>query len=158
MNADDISICGLLEVEDVAASFHPTHLLSLIEPGRRMRRPDTINRKNHLIMMFQDTWNADLLLAPTPEHMSRIDAWVESLPEGSRLLIHCFAGVGRSPGVGLGILAKSMPLAEAVAKVLEIRPEALPNPLIVKLWDHHLGLGGQLLAALEKNLGFTFED
>ncbi|MEQ8823398.1 MAG: hypothetical protein RIC14_03395 [Filomicrobium sp.] len=158
MPVQEVAICGLVEVEETAALFKATHLLSLIEPGRRLRRPDTIERANHLVLMFKDTWNPRLLLAPAEEHIVRINEWVDSLPSGSRLLVHCFAGVGRSPGVALGILAKSMPPERAVEMVFELRPIAAPNALVVKLWDQVLGFDGKLLGALEEAIGVKLED
>ncbi len=158
MKANQIAICGLLEVEEVSASFGATHLLSLLEPGRKISRPESIAKANHLTLGFQDTWDQSLMLAPTIEHIERIDGWVDNQPADARLIVHCFAGVGRSPGTALGILAKSMPPDEAVDAVFKLRPQAVPNALVVRLWDQRLGLAGKLLAALQEALGCDLDN
>ncbi len=93
-----------------------------------------------------------MLLAPKPDHMVRINDWVEALPDESRLLIHCIAGVGRSPAVALGLLAKNHSPDAAMQILLDIRPEAVPNILIVTYWDELLQLNGKLANVLSKNL------
>ena len=158
MKANQIAICSLLEVEEVSASFGATHLLSLLEPGRKIGRPESIAKANHLTLWFQDTWDPNLLLAPTIEHIERIDGWVDNQPADARLLVHCFAGVSRSPGAALGILAKSMPPEKAVEALFKLRPEAVPNALVVRLWDRRLGLEGTLLGSLQETLGFDLDN
>ena len=64
------------------------------------------------------------------------------------ILVHCTAGVGRSPAIGLAILAQKLgpnKEQEALDELLRIRPESVPNLLIVKHADAILGRSGRLL-------------
>ena len=158
MKAPQIAICRLLEVEEISTSFGATHLLSLLEPGRKIFRPEAMPKANHLTLCFQDTWDPKLLAAPTAEHIERIDNWVDAQSEDARLLVHCFAGVSRSPGAALGILAKSMPPEKAVEALFKLRPQAVPNPLVVRIWDDRLRLEGKLLGSLQKILQYDCDN
>ncbi len=68
-----------------------------------------------------------------------------------KVLIHCEAGVSRSPAAALILYACWLGPGregEAMRRVLTQRPLALPNRRMVELADHLLERGGRLLAAL----------
>jgi predicted protein tyrosine phosphatase len=59
--------------------------------------------------------------------------------------------MGRSAGIGLAILASRLRNGaeeQALAELLEIRPEATPNLVVVKLADQILGRNGALVSAV----------
>jgi len=59
--------------------------------------------------------------------------------------------VGRSAGIGLAILASRFGAGaeeQALAEVLNIRPEATPNLVVVKLADQILGRNGALVSVV----------
>jgi hypothetical protein len=67
------------------------------------------------------------------------------------LLVHCTAGVGRSPAIGLAILAvQDGPGNEehSLNRLLITRPESVPNLHIVALADAILGRSGALVEAV----------
>jgi predicted protein tyrosine phosphatase len=69
----------------------------------------------------------------------------------ARLLCHCVAGIGRSGAAGLAILADRLgpdQEADALAQLLTIRPEAVPNLALTRAADQVLGRGGRLTAAV----------
>lgn len=142
-----LAVCGLGEVRRKAEQFKASHLISVIHPANRVLRPPGMSGRCHLRMEMDDTADEADALAPCASHVEEIDGWVDGLPGDSRILIHCLAGISRSTAVTLGILAKVHPPAIAVRKLRRLRPEATPNPLIVALWDTHLGCGGTLVAA-----------
>lgn len=87
---------------------------------------------------------------PRSEHMRAIFQFSDSLP-GEPLLVHCRAGISRSTGVALCLIVRGMHtrrapleriLDEAPGILLQIRPQAAPNPLILEL-----GLGEFMTAA-----------
>ena len=68
-----------------------------------------------------------------------------------RLLVHCQAGISRSSGIALAILAARMGAGNehsAVQELFRIRPEAVPNLHVVELADQHLARGGRLVEAV----------
>lgn len=75
--------------------------------------------------------------------------------EGRRLrvLIHCHAGISRSPAAALALLADALGPgreAEAVETIYASIPCCLPNSLMVRDADRLLGAGGRLAAASEE--------
>lgn len=71
--------------------------------------------------------------------------------ESGTVLIHCHAGKSRSVAIALGALALSHPdkdETELLALLLEIRPVAAPNILIVEMVDKIAGRDGKLLQAV----------
>ncbi len=68
-----------------------------------------------------------------------------------RLLVHCGGGYGRSPAIGLAILADRLGRdrdAAAVNALFEIVPAATPNRWVVQLADQMLARQGALVQAL----------
>ncbi len=63
--------------------------------------------------------------------------FVDARP-GEAVLIHCLAGVSRSPAVALILILRALrevgtsdPVSEAVNTLLAVRPQARPNPLVL---------------------------
>jgi predicted protein tyrosine phosphatase len=55
-------------------------------------------------------------------------------------IIHCHAGVSRSPAIGYAILrGRGMSKNSAMRKIMDIAPFAEPNPRIVRLADEIVG-------------------
>lgn len=84
---------------------------------------------------------------PQLEHLLRAEEEVLKYPEGSNILIHCHAGVSRSPGLLLFLLMKIEELGyeEAYKKMLEIRYSSYPNCQIVGICDDLFGTHGRLI-------------
>ena len=71
------------------------------------------------------------------------------------LLIHCHAGMSRSPAIALAILADWLGEGredEAVKDLLKIAPLCTPNRLVVEIADRMLRRSGRLVAAYEMGL------
>jgi predicted protein tyrosine phosphatase len=69
-------------------------------------------------------------------------------PERERLLVHCHVGIGRSTAVALAIIADRLGRGRedaAVAELLRIRPQAVPNLHVLALADEILGRDGALV-------------
>lgn len=78
---------------------------------------------------------------PRKEHVQGIFAFADSLP-GEPLLVHCMAGVSRSAAVAFALIVRGLHVSgiseteiveQAPQMLLEIRPQAAPNPLILEL-------------------------
>ena len=71
------------------------------------------------------------------------------------LLIHCHAGMSRSPAIALAILADWLGEGredEAVKELIKVAPLCTPNRLVVEIADGLLGRSNRLISALREAL------
>lgn len=126
-------------------------VLTIEDPGQRNPlRFHVSPHPEHLVMKFEDVDFAESTLAlPREEHVAA------ALDFGRRhrdstMLIHCKAGIARSTALALAIIADRLGEGrekDAVAEMLAVRPEAVPNLLILSMADDLLGRNGALVAA-----------
>jgi predicted protein tyrosine phosphatase len=104
------------------------------------------NVQNKLRLHFADVVTDK---GATEEDVQRIIQLAETLRGSTgKVLIHCEAGVSRSPAAALIMYACWLGPGrerEAMARVLAQRPVAIPNRRMVELADRMLGRGGRLL-------------
>lgn len=150
MPFEAIAVCGRGELGEVAASFSATHIVTLLHPADHLRLPRAVARRNHLRIDMDDTDDIRAPYAPIASHVTTVSAWCAGLPDDSRIVLHCLAGISRSPAMALGLLAEVHDPDRAARLLRRIRREATPNPRIVALWDAHLALAGTLIAASER--------
>jgi len=103
----------------------------------------------YLHVAVSDESSANLL----PGHLARVQAWVkEHLSAGRAVLIHCHAGVSRSPTIVLALLLqlRGMSLIEAWTHVKGLRPKVNPNAgFCQQLCDVELALRGRQTAIVD---------
>lgn len=142
-------VCAAEQVPAQCRAQAPSHLLSLVSPGQKPpRAPPGVAR---LTLHLNDIATpAPGLVAPSAEHMEEMLAFARGWSGDQRLIVHCFAGVSRSPAAALAIACQRHPqvpddvLAQALRRMA---PQATPNPLMVELADRLLGRGGGLIGA-----------
>jgi len=128
-----------------------THWISLLDPGDRQFVPsdsrfDLVNR---LFMNFEDVNRDTDSGAPTRDHVQRILDFTKNVNDGV-IVVNCFAGVSRSTAAAFAILFQHHRCIEtSVEMLLDVRPQACPNPLISKFADDILGCNGRLFEAAE---------
>jgi predicted protein tyrosine phosphatase len=153
-----LTICGLGEVES-HRSRGVTHVLSILDPG--FPEPETFrahDARRRVTLRFHDEIEPrpgiDL---PQLQHLEAILAFGALLSADAReeddlhALVHCHAGISRSTAAMATLLAQLHPEeteAEIFARLLQIRPQAWPNCLMIGFADDLLGRGGRLTAAL----------
>jgi predicted protein tyrosine phosphatase len=89
-------------------------------------------------------------IAPTATLVRRALAFARDLSENDVLLVHCGQGISRSTAIALAILCQANPdISEKqhFRKVLNLRPEACPNALILRHADTLLGRRGRIARA-----------
>jgi predicted protein tyrosine phosphatase len=134
-----------------------THLLSIANPGAQIQRPTWFSGK-HLCLFFGDVVSeADARQCGTTpanvEHVAKAlefsrQAWRST---AGKLVIHCEYGASRSPAMAYVLMADRLgpgQESEALNFVLELRPNALPNKLVVEVGDTLLNRSGQLVKPL----------
>jgi len=150
-------ICGSDERIEYL-SHQITHLITIANPGVDSFRPSWFQGA-HLELHFGDVASevdANHYKTTTPciSDIQRSvyffrDAWST---KDSRVLISCDYGASRSPALAYILLADHLGVdheIEAFRIIMEIRPEAVPNSLIVRLGDVFLKRDGALFTHLK---------
>lgn len=148
--APAICVCGVDEMPANVTRFRPSYLISLLQPHLQPQTPRGIHPDRHHRVEIDDIVSPlpDLIL-PSRHHIDGLVAFLRrSEPSGS-LLIHCAAGVSRSPAAALIALVLDAPSREAQAAALlrSVAPHVHPNPLIISLGDAALDRRGALVSA-----------
>lgn len=119
------------------------NVVSMMEPELPM--PMSHGFRQHLKLRFHDVENVDRVegvVGARWEDLRDVFEFVDGLP-GQPILIHCNAGLSRSPAVALGLIVRGLwkgtdlqaqdLVAEAVRRLLAIRSKARPNVLVLRL-------------------------
>ena len=160
-----IVVAPLHELDQALAHWRPSHVVSLASPGAE---PARLPRDVELLrLMFND------IAEPRPNLAMATEADVKTLlsfglawPEERPLLIHCWAGVSRSPAAAYVIACARNPAGDEMDLANKLRreaPFATPNPHLIALADGLLGRGGEMTRAIaaigrgsETSLGVSF--
>ena len=102
-----------------------------------------LNFKRRLRLLFNDVKEQKELYSFNKEHITRIltfttdSIWPAAVNDCTvpTVLVHCDAGISRSPAVSQIILQQLGATAEeARAEVLRIRPQAIPNSYVLNMY------------------------
>ena len=137
------------------SSIH--YLISIGSPG--VAPPPGYTRiPHHLRLEFDDIdmpHDDPEYVLPTAEHILQIIEFTNLISSNQGdLLIHCQSGVSRSAAVALIVCAELLGVGredDALANVLAVRPQALPNLWIVQLADDILNCGGRLVQVVQQH-------
>jgi predicted protein tyrosine phosphatase len=145
-------VCPLGKVEQVVEQCGAESLISLLSPPAAAPRPSRIARQRHLVLGLSD------IVAPRDGHVlagaDHIEALLAFLRgwDGARpLVIHCYAGVSRSPAAAF-IAACALtprPEGEIARDLRRLSPSATPNWHLIALADSLLSREGRMVAAIE---------
>ena len=148
-----VFVCHRSAVSRKTSQVNASHILSLLDPGKRPFLHPKTNPKNWLLLHFEDNLTEQEASSPTREHIARILQWGRSLPDDAVVLVHCEAGISRSSAAALALLVQYHgvdKIDECIQLLLEVRPFACPNPLITLFADEQLGCNGELHEKAEK--------
>ncbi len=154
-----ITVCSLAALAIEAERVRPAHVISLVDPGQPVSRPAGVAPSDHLVLEFHDiTAPLPGHVAPRDEDIERLIAFGEAWGGTSPTLIHCHAGISRSPAAAFILMCQANAGREDEAALALRRhgPHALPNRRMVELGDILLGRGGRLVAALRAMPPATF--
>ena len=148
-----IVVGPLSKISHMAEEHTPSHMLTLINEGTVVERPQTIHHTRYLRLSMNDIaeYEEGRILAERYHVENLLDfgkAWTREKP----LLIHCWAGVSRSTAAALITLCNLNPGLEpaiAAERLRKASPTATPNRRLISLADEMLGKGGALLAAVD---------
>jgi predicted protein tyrosine phosphatase len=148
-----IYVCDRSSVSEYTSKYGITHVLSLLDPGRKPFLHPKFDKNNWKMVHFEDVFHTSNLYAPTYEDVENCLNWAKALPDDAVLLVHCEAGVSRSTAMALAILTLKGGvdnIKQHIEHLLEIRPHAIPNSLISKYADQYLNAGGKLFELSEE--------
>lgn len=154
-------ICRADQVVKKTRELQPAAVLSIEHPGAQQGEHGAVPRLTdgtpQKILSFWDSEHG----AQAGPDIEQVEAGMlfifENLKKGD-VIVHCHAGVSRSTGVALGVLSMMYPREEEkklVEMLLDIRPTAGPNIIVVEHADVLTGRGGKLLAAVKENETIT---
>ena len=147
-----ICVCGIDEMPDVVERIRPRRLISLLPAEDQPPTPPQVRAADHLRLLIDDVVEPSLgYTAPERSHVMELIAFLRATPTTGSIVIHCLAGVSRSPAAALVALALAAPGREldAAKLVRAAAPFACPNRLLVSLADRELACRGTLVAALD---------
>lgn len=147
-----LHVCSLRAAEKQKRKFAAVLTLESPRTARRERlRFHAQPAPDHLVLRFEDLdYGPPSVTLPTREHARLVLEFGRKHADGT-LLVHCAAGVGRSPAAALVVLADRYGPgreADALEDLLVLRPEAVPNLALTAAADAELGRGGALLSAV----------
>jgi predicted protein tyrosine phosphatase len=155
MGGIDLTICGADELDRHARDF--SHVVSIWDAtygheagAARIERH--FPHAERLVCIFDDVNAPEDGIAPTREAIAAI---LDFARPAASLLVHCKAGISRSAAVAFSVLCQSRgpgTESEALDEIYRIRPQAMPNKLIVQLADALLSRDGAMIEANEKFL------
>lgn len=147
-----LQVCSLRAAENRKRQFDAVLSLESPRAPRRERlRFHARPAPDHLVLRFEDLDHGPpSVTLPTREHARQVLAFGRKHAAG-KLLVHCVAGVGRSPAAAFVVLADRYGPgreADALDELLRLRPEAVPNLALAAAADDELDRGGALHSVL----------
>ncbi len=159
MISPDVVARSLPEANDEIMTLGPRcAIVSIGEPGAPTPYGFQAMNPLHLRLEFHDIVESDLILdagvvPPGPAHVAVLIKHATILRTAKLVYCHCNAGISRSTAVAFILRCLwSAPGEEGAAlrAVLDDRPRAEPNRILVGFADELLGRKGAMLAALDQ--------
>ena len=149
-----LHVCPLSRLPDTVAATGASHVLTLVTHGTALERPAAIAPENHALVSVSDIAAPQSgHVLPAEEHVETILAFVRDWPREKPLVIHCYAGISRSPAaafIAACALAPERDEGTIADSLRAASPSATPNRLFVEIADRLLGRSGRMVAAIER--------
>ena len=130
-----------------------THMISIGDAGCDLTefRPYAISASSQLCMNFRDRKTNEREDAPTEEDIRPLFEWLDSNSQIGGLLVHCGAGMSRSPAIALLALCHIHPGSNVCENMHHVAKCSAakyiwPNPLVVELGDNIMQRDGQVVS------------
>jgi predicted protein tyrosine phosphatase len=147
-----IYVCSLDEMPELVRDLRPEYLISVVEPDWQPPTPPEISPERHLRIEVHDIGQPVTgYIAPEEHHIATLIDFLSACEDDSSVLLHCFAGISRSPAAALIalVLDTEGQEAEAARALRRAAPHAYPNRRMIELADGLLGRSGRLMAAVD---------
>jgi predicted protein tyrosine phosphatase len=151
-NISVIHVSTYYQAPSKAEEINATRMISLLDPGAYIKRPSSIKPSDHLTLGFHDIQKpARGRQGPSENDMFQLLEFSRAWNGNGPIVVHCHAGVSRSPTAALIILAAFNPgrEQEAVAVLRRAIPHATLNGWMVRIAAPLLGCDGELVNAVQ---------
>jgi predicted protein tyrosine phosphatase len=149
-----IVVCPFDRVEELVASRSPVRIVSLLDPESVGPYVGPGYGSRHLRLSFHDvevgTFDEE---PPTATDVAALLTFVMAWQGRGLLLIHCRAGVSRSPAAAFAAACALRPTSSELELARALRraaPFVRPNRALLRLADEALSRQGRMLRALEQ--------
>jgi predicted protein tyrosine phosphatase len=146
-------VCSLTKVVDTVRASGARSLVTILTAGASLVRPSEITPDRHLRLAVSDVvTREDGHILANGEHIASLLAFASAWDRREPLVIHCYAGVSRSPAAAFILacaLAPERAEGELACELRRASPTATPNRRFVALADKMLGRDGRMCAAIE---------
>jgi predicted protein tyrosine phosphatase len=151
-----IHVCSLSRLPQIVAESGAGHLVTIINKGTPVTRPNVIREERHLYIGVSDiVAEQEGHILPAEAHVGAllgfVEDWDRRHQRDTPLLIHCWAGVSRSTAaafIGACALDPRRDEQEIAAAIRRDSPTATPNARLVAVADAMLGRKGRMSAAI----------
>lgn len=148
-----IVVTSLARLQDTVAEHDASHIVTLINEGTPVTRPDSVPEERHLFLAMHDIdMMMDGMTPPGEQHVQDLLAFVRTWDRSRPLVVHCFAGISRSTAGAFITACALNPDLDEMAIARHIRANsttATPNRLLVRTADRLLQRNGRMNAAIE---------
>jgi predicted protein tyrosine phosphatase len=146
-----IYVCPLADVPAVLGLSEAKYVVSMLSSDMMSDAPANVD--HHLKLAINDIVSEQhALVAPAACHIEALLEFVRNWDRLSPMLIHCWAGISRSPAaafISLCALRPEMDEMEIARQLRQASPTATPNRRLVSLADTILERDGRMLAAAD---------
>lgn len=150
MSMSSIIVCPQSQLAAQIALHRPSHIVTLTSGDVSDIAADYAFQR--LALTFNDiTEPRDGLVLPDKTHVLKLIDFAREWKREAPLLIHCYAGVSRSPAGAFIAAAALMPEHNEMELALTLRaltPSATPNIRLIALGDQVLDRGGRMTDAI----------
>lgn len=134
-----------------------SHMISVGDPGYDLSqlRPEMMIPDAQLCLNFRDRKTAGRSGAPTIADIMPLYRWLEDVGNIDRLLVHCGAGMSRSPAIALLVVCWLNPNSDVFTQMNFVSKccsssYIWPNPLIIELGDQITRSNGKMVAGVDR--------
>lgn len=149
-----LHVSPLSRLNETVAAVRARHLVTLINVGTTVARPEGIAPERHLFLGMSDINQAlDGHVLAGQEHVERLLDFIRDWDRAEPMVIHCWAGISRSTAAAYIAACSLAPNRDEddVADALRgAAPSATPNARLVALADAALGRRGRMIRAVER--------
>ena len=147
-----IFVCPRSKVAEMVQRHKPSRVVSLLDPGSEFPDLGPVYAKKHLRLEFHDVHLPLLTHAlPTPAHFDQFLRFIQEWDPADALLIHCQAGIGRSPATAFIAACIHNPHAAERHIAIQLRQACSlvrPNENWIRIADYAMKRQGRMFDAI----------